>query len=296
MKVTLLTLADLVSQTTAVQNLNQNFSTIQTAFDNTLSRDGTTPNQMGSAIDMNSNRIINLPAPTTSTDAARWIDVTSSFAATNFILPNPTGNDGKVVTASGGTYVLTTPASSGFLLTTNNLSDLNSVTIARSNLGLTAAAVTAIGTSGATIPLLSGTNTWSGLNINSDGGQYTGTAELRLSYVVTTTLSSDSAGFRGAPVNTQDANYTLVLDDAGRMINHTTGSAFTWTIPPNSSVPFPLGTTVLLNSSGSGAITLAQGAGVSIRPNGSGTTGNQTLSQYQLKTVCQVATNVWVYT
>lgn len=42
----------------------------------------------------------------------------------------------------------------------NNLSDLASASTARTNLGLTAAATTAIGTSGATIPLLNGENTW----------------------------------------------------------------------------------------------------------------------------------------
>jgi hypothetical protein len=42
----------------------------------------------------------------------------------------------------------------------NNLGDLTNVAGARTNLGLTAAATTAIGTSGAAIPLLSTANTW----------------------------------------------------------------------------------------------------------------------------------------
>lgn len=93
----------------SLQAYNQNFSNLQTAFDNTLSRDGTGPNQMGSNLDMNSNRVINLPAPGASTDAARWIDVTNSLSTTGFTLPNPTSNDGKFLVASGGTYVLQQP-------------------------------------------------------------------------------------------------------------------------------------------------------------------------------------------
>ena len=45
--------------TTAQTEINSNFSTIQTAFDNTLSRDGTSPNTMGANIDMNGFQILN---------------------------------------------------------------------------------------------------------------------------------------------------------------------------------------------------------------------------------------------
>lgn len=39
--------------------LNNNFSELRDAFDNTLSLDGSTPNAMGADLDMNSNAIIN---------------------------------------------------------------------------------------------------------------------------------------------------------------------------------------------------------------------------------------------
>lgn len=76
-KITLTSLADLVNQTTAVNTINSNNATIQTAWDNTLSRDGTTPNQMGATLDMNSNKIINLPLPTTSNEPIRLQDAPS---------------------------------------------------------------------------------------------------------------------------------------------------------------------------------------------------------------------------
>jgi len=40
--------------------LNENFSNIQTSFNNTLSLDGSTPNVMQANIDMNNNDIINV--------------------------------------------------------------------------------------------------------------------------------------------------------------------------------------------------------------------------------------------
>src|SRR5216684_4587625 len=58
-KVTLNTITNL-QDTTAIGQINGNSSITQTAFDNTLSRDGTSPNQMVSSLDMNNNSIINL--------------------------------------------------------------------------------------------------------------------------------------------------------------------------------------------------------------------------------------------
>lgn len=61
MKITLNSVGDITNTTTAASNINGNSSLIQAAFENTLSRDGTSPNQMNSNLDMNSNRIVNLP-------------------------------------------------------------------------------------------------------------------------------------------------------------------------------------------------------------------------------------------
>jgi len=76
--------------TTAQTEINSNFSTIQTAFDNTLSRDGTSPNPMGADLDMNNQRILNLPAPITITEPLRLSDL-NSFIGGGTIQSIPAG-------------------------------------------------------------------------------------------------------------------------------------------------------------------------------------------------------------
>jgi hypothetical protein len=85
-KITLNSVADLTQTTTAQTTINANSGTVQTAFDNTLSRDGTQPNQMGSALDMNSNPIINLPAPASLNSPLRLQDLTS-FIGGSLVIP-----------------------------------------------------------------------------------------------------------------------------------------------------------------------------------------------------------------
>lgn len=62
-KVTLTDLSNLQNENTAVNAINSNNATLETAFDNTLSRNGAQPNQMNAGLDMNSRQILNLPPP-----------------------------------------------------------------------------------------------------------------------------------------------------------------------------------------------------------------------------------------
>jgi hypothetical protein len=52
-------ITQLGNQASALALLNSNYTKIETALENTLSRDGTTPNQMLADLDMNSRRVIN---------------------------------------------------------------------------------------------------------------------------------------------------------------------------------------------------------------------------------------------
>jgi hypothetical protein len=56
---------------------------------------------------------------------------------------------------------------------------------------------------------------------------------------------------------------TLILSDAEKYITCTHASGITITVPPNSSVSFPIGTEIIFRRSG-GVITVVQGSGVTV--------------------------------
>ena len=62
------TLSDITTGHGTTTKINANFDAIEQAFDNTLSRDGSSPNAMEADLDMNSNQILNLPDATTSSE------------------------------------------------------------------------------------------------------------------------------------------------------------------------------------------------------------------------------------
>lgn len=61
------TLTDVSSGYSTKETINANNSAIETFSDKCLTRDGTSPNQMNSQLDMNSNAIINLPTAVDNT-------------------------------------------------------------------------------------------------------------------------------------------------------------------------------------------------------------------------------------
>lgn len=69
------TIQNLDNPPTAVSQINYNFETLQLLIDTLLSRDGATPNTMQSDLDMNNNRILNLPVPVSPTEPARHGDI-----------------------------------------------------------------------------------------------------------------------------------------------------------------------------------------------------------------------------
>lgn len=63
---------NLQNEPTAVAAINNNSRLITEAVENTISRDGTQPNMMNSVLDMNSNRIINLPDGVSDQEAVTY--------------------------------------------------------------------------------------------------------------------------------------------------------------------------------------------------------------------------------
>ena len=85
--------------------------------------------------------------------------------------------------------------------------------------------------------------------------------------------------------------YTLALTDDGKVVEMNNASANTLTVPPNSSVAFPVGSQILVLQTGAGQTTLAAGAGVTVNSKD----GNLKLSaQWCAATLIKRATDVWV--
>src|SRR6266853_687936 len=91
-KLSLTTFGSLQNDTSATSDLNNNSAAIITAINNTLSRDGTSPNKMSSSLDMDSNRIMNLPTPISNFEPARLADITNiSGGGSITVNPLPVG-------------------------------------------------------------------------------------------------------------------------------------------------------------------------------------------------------------
>ena len=86
-------------------------------------------------------------------------------------------------------------------------------------------------------------------------------------------------------------NYTLVLADKERFLelNNSTTAA-TLTVPPNSSVPFPIGAQIDMLQVATGQFTITAGAGVTINA----TPGLKLRTQWASATLIKRATDTWV--
>ena len=91
--------------------------------------------------------------------------------------------------------------------------------------------------------------------------------------------------------NTQGgSSYTLALSDDGLIIECSNSSGTALTVPPNSSVPFAIGTQIQLLQTGAGQITVTPGAGVTVNA----TPGLRTRAQWSFATLVKRSTDTWV--
>lgn len=193
--------------------------------------------------------------PATFTLATTWQDMAATLPN-----PNPLTLDalGSCSIWGAGSYrvivadalgnlifdqVTTCPAlAAGVLQSANNLSDLDSASTARMNLGLGTAATQDIGGSGATVPLLNAAVTFSGAN-GHIGPEVFG-AGLFIS-PPGSVLAGINAGYLGVPLVNKTGSYTFILPDRG--YNYFFSSTCTATIPSNASVSYNAGDFLMMS-------------------------------------------------
>lgn len=91
--------------------------------------------------------------------------------------------------------------------------------------------------------------------------------------------------------NSQSASYQLLLEDHGRIIPIDNSSSNNLTVPANSLVPFPIGSTISIIQVGTGQTTIVPDSGVTIR---SENNKLKTKAQYALVGIIKISTDEWV--
>jgi hypothetical protein len=103
-------------------------------------------------------------------------------------------------------------------------------------------------------------------------------------------IESDGAVAIYNKFNRQTASYTLVLGDAGKIVEMNVGSANNLTVPLNSSQAFVIGTEIQVLQYGAGQTTIVATGGVTLRSkSGQLKIGNQ----YTGVTLVKVGTDEW---
>jgi hypothetical protein len=328
----------------STETLNQNFSDIEEALADGLSRSGASPNAMAADIDMQANRIFNLPNAVSNGEPVTYQQLISQFAGavefTGYLQELQVAEEGQTSFTLGNQYTpglgalrvfvnglhyppseysevdeetvlfsaaMTEGDEVAFIITSfseanydtaatvtytdidNNNTNLqvyidalagdvlqyydatdgnilvgNGTTFveesgatARASLGLTIgtnvqaydADLTTLGSPGSMSELDASTLAADDLLVVYDTS---GTAYKK--------IQLQSVGARIQAASTQ----TLALDDGNSLFVNTGASTYTITVPPNSSVAFPVGTELGFLCQSTGKITLAQGSGVTI--------------------------------
>jgi len=99
-------------------------------------------------------------------------------------------------------------------------------------------------------------------------------------------------------VNTQTGTtYSLVLADAQKLVTLSNAGAITVTIPSNSSVALPVGTTILLAQYGAGQVTVVGASSptaVTVVSTGATSNSPVTRTQYSTAALIQISTDNWL--
>ena len=105
---------------------------------------------------------------------------------------------------------------------------------------------------------------------------------------------TDSVGFRNTPVNSQTADYDLLLTDSGKTIFHpaSDNNARTFTIPSNSNVAFTVGTVITFMNLAN-TVTIAITSDTMYLAN-DGATGSRTLAEYGIASALKANATAWV--
>lgn len=119
---------------------------------------------------------------------------------------------------------------------------------------------------------------------------FSGTTAL----AATSTINGAVIGYRDVPVTISNTATTFALTDAGKAFGKDNATAYTYTIPANGTVAFPIGTVItVFNNNATSNITIAITTDT-LRLAGTTTTGSRTVAPFALCTLFKVSSTVWL--
>ena len=116
------------------------------------------------------------------------------------------------------------------------------------------------------------------------------TREVFVAGQVLTAAEQNALATAMIAINAQTATYTAVLTDDGKLVTMSNASANNFTVPPNSSVAFGIGTQLNIAQLGAGQTTIVAGAGVTLNSEGNKL---KLKGQYAVATCVKTDTNTW---
>ena len=257
---TKLVIADINADYGATGSINTAFDDIVIAVENTLSRDGTSPNAMSAILDMGSNKINNLAEPVDPNDAARKIDLDAVIAAG---LPDQTAHANKFIQTDGSvvswevpaaTEVSNTPA--GDIAATTVQAAIDELDTEKQPLDATLTSISLLGTAVDRLGYTTGVDTWAETPITSAGRSILDDAsisDIRTTLDVYSTTETDAIAatlFKGDAGGTVDVITTTLSPPYSTLVDDTI--VFLQSVGANTS------TTPTLNVSGLGAKTIVK--------------------------------------
>ena len=124
------------------------------------------------------------------------------------------------------------------------------------------------------------------------GGTVTATNITSVATAGTTSTTAAALGYIGMPQKSTATSYTLVAGDQGKHI-YISATGQTITIPANTAVAFPIGTTIAFIAGPSATTVTIAITTDTMYLGGTGTTGNRTLAAYGMASAVKVTGTTW---
>lgn len=270
-KLTTANLTSLTNETSAVSTINSNFALVEDALQATLSRDGTSPNEMEADLDLNSRNILNVNSINVETITLDGYVITKdSFGAITAISVSEGTWKENCVTATSGPITLSGEQTINDVLTSSsrvlvkNQADGTTNGIYVSAVGAWARAEDCDSTAdieeGALV-YIEGDATGVGDKVyilSTAGGLILGTSILSFSPITTPVRYSTFKLISGT-------EYTLTATDRGKMLLYEGSLDCFITLPANDEVRIGTSSEVEFLLAGTGTITFVAGTGATIR-------------------------------